>query len=85
MRLPSQPMKKVDSYHKGVKLLGAGDEADVILDFCCEEEQVSIVTSGNYSNEFFYVNLHIIHELWVLIPFTLFDFEVLTTMNVAYS
>ncbi|KAI5396152.1 hypothetical protein KIW84_062376 [Lathyrus oleraceus] len=66
-------------------LSDSGDEDDVILEICVEEEQIKIVVLPNSPNPFFYLEISVVQDLGVLIPFTMFKAEVLATANVAPS
>lgn len=75
--------EKVVSFRKGINLSGSGDKEEVILKSFFEEKQVNLVALTGLSNEFIYKHLLVVHSLVMLIPFTIFKSEVLTTINVA--
>lgn len=70
----------MNSFCKGINLLGLGNKESVILEPFFEEEKDNMVITDQ-SNEFIYKHLSFVHNLGVLIPFTPFEPEVLTTIR----
>ncbi|KAI5442031.1 hypothetical protein KIW84_011192 [Lathyrus oleraceus] len=60
-------------------------EEDVILEPYFETERANTVTMSGSFDPYFYLHLPIIHELGLLIPFTPFESDFLTTINVVPS
>lgn len=63
----------------------SGDEFDENLEPYSQEEQVNLVAYVSLSNEFFSLHIRVFHELGAFITFTLFEYEVLMTINVVPS
>lgn len=73
------------SFRKSINLSDTNGEEDVIFELCSNEEQINMVALAFSSDEFFYIHLLVIYDLEVLVLFTLFEYEVLMTINVVFS
>lgn len=62
-----------------------GDEPDIILEPCVSDEKVCMRHSPRVSDEFFYFYSSFIEYFGVAIPFIMFQYELLRTLNVASS
>lgn len=60
----------------------SGDEEDVILESCSKDERAHIVPYDDSEGELFNMYLPVIQDLRVVIPFKMFEFEVLKAVNV---
>lgn len=67
--------EKVDFFCKDINFPGMSDEAYVILEPCYEDERVNTTSPTRTQDKLFYLYILIIHELWMLIIFTLFKSE----------
>lgn len=75
----------MESFRKGLDLSNLGDEEDIILDSCFEDERDHIEPSDDLKGDFFYLYLPIIQDLGFIILFTMFECEVIKIINIAHS
>lgn len=76
-------MKRIAAFRCEIRISNIGHEEKIILEVCFEEERPHMDTLNDFPTSYCYLYLHVIHEFGVLIPFTLFEVEVLTFANVA--
>lgn len=74
-----------DRFRQGIKFYSTGGEDDVILNPCSTIERARMNTISETYVLYFYFYLHVILELGVLIPFTLFEVEFLLVVKAAPS
>lgn len=74
-----------DKFRQGIKFYSTRGEEYVILDPCSTTERARMNTISETYVLYFYFYLHIILELGVLIPFTLFEVEFLLVFKAAPS
>lgn len=77
--------RKVDFFRKSLYLSNSRDEYDIITESCYKDERAHMAPNDNLDSDFFYTYLLIIQYLRVLIPFTMFEYEVLKTISVTHS
>lgn len=65
-----------------IRLSNIGHKQDVILDPCFERERANIAIKDWFPTPYLYLQLIIIHELGVLIPFTPFEAKLLVVAKV---
>lgn len=78
-------MKRIAAFQCEIGISNIGHEEKNIFEMCSEEERPHMDTLNDFPTSYFYLYLHVIHEFGVLIPFTLFEVEVLAFENVASS
>lgn len=73
--------EKVTSFHWEIRLSNIGHQNDVIFELRYEGEMANITIFDGSPTPYFYLHLHDIHDLGVLIPFTPFEVEFLVIEN----
>lgn len=56
-----------------------------VMEHCSHEQRANMDTSEDLSSLYFYLHLPIVYDLRVLIPFTSFEIEFVTDVNMATS
>lgn len=69
----------VNRFHNGIRFFGTRREEYVILKPYSRKEMANMDISSNPLAPYFYLHLHVIHELRVLVPFNSFKIDFLTT------
>lgn len=72
---------KVASFQKNITLSCSSNKNNVILWACSEEERTSMVSLPDSTHSFFYLHLSFVQDFGFLVPFALFEAEVLVTTN----
>lgn len=75
----------ISRFHNGIRFSITRCEDNVIIEPYLEKEMAPMDTSDGPSSSYFYLNLPVIHKMRVLTPFTIFEIDFLTTVNVAPS
>lgn len=75
----------INRFSQGIGFSSTWHKEDLILEPCSEMERANMKTVGKSSTPYFYFHLHAIHDLGVLVPFTLFEVDFFKTVNVAPS
>lgn len=69
----------------GLNLSKTGDETDINLEPCSKGKRVCIAPPDDSKVNFLYIYTLVIQDLGVLIHFTVFESEILNTINVAHN
>ncbi|CAI8613332.1 unnamed protein product [Vicia faba] len=75
----------IDKFHHDIRFSSTDRERDVIMEVCLKHGRENMDTFDDPHANYFYIHLHIIYEPRVLIPFTTFETNFLTTANVTPS
>lgn len=73
----------IDKLRSNKDISSTGNEEDVILDLCEEGEVVCLFRLKGVDNESFYFYLSLLDNFWIQFPFTGFEVELLTAVNVS--
>lgn len=75
----------INEFRSDIRFSSTEREEDMVLESCLGKERHNMDTSDEPFYPYFYLHLLVIHELWVLIPFTSFDGDFLVIINVVPS
>lgn len=78
-------MDMIDKFCHSIRFYSNYCEGDVIMEPCSNEKRAKMYTFDEPSGPYFYVHLKIIHNLQVLILFTSYKTDFLTTINISPS
>ncbi|CAI8584292.1 unnamed protein product [Vicia faba] len=78
-------MDMINKFRHGISFSSTSRERDMLMDHCSSDERENMDTSDDPSALYFYMHLPIIYDLGVMVPFTFFEIEFLTGINVTPS
>lgn len=73
------------SFRHQVNLSSLGDKEEPILKTCSTTERANMVILDDCLTSYFYLHLPVVCDIWVFIPLSLFQTELLKMLNVAPS
>lgn len=76
---------RIAGFRQNIRFSSTRHKKYVILDPCSKKEMVNMATLDGLFVPYFYLQLYVIHESGVLIPFMPFELNFLVTANVAPS